>query len=240
MVQYLDTVADVMEAFIELFLSELKNERYNETFICAMTWCFQPNEILHKNFFQMTDDELKRLATSRQTWRTELKVGDRVDVQVVADDKQKVTGWLQATIVADEDDILSLEFSESSAEFDTQKDRWSTDLAKVGTRTGEDYEWRKTTLEGEDVKDLVIDCHDKYNWEEATIFSTARKVEMGREVTMAFIGFRVYRSYGKKMRSDERGLFDGWSSKFDEWIPIYSPRIQPHLSKVGNAGDAEE
>ena len=33
------------------------------------------------------------------------------------------------------------------------------------------------------------------------------------------------------MRKDERGTYEGWSSKFDEWVPIYSPRIMPFLSK---------
>ena len=46
---------------------------------------------------------------------------------------------------------------------------------------------------------------------------------------MAYIGFRVYVENGSK--SDERGQFEGWSSKFDEWISIYSPRIMPFLSK---------
>ena len=50
---------------------------------------------------------------------------------------------------------------------------------------------------------------------------------------MAHIGFRVYRSYGKKLRQDEQGrTYDGWSSKYDEAIPVFSPRIQPHLARV--------
>jgi len=49
---------------------------------------------------------------------------------------------------------------------------------------------------------------------------------------MGNIGFRVYRDYGKKMREDARGKFDGWSNKYDEDIPIFSPRVQGHLSRV--------
>ena len=35
------------------------------------------------------------------------------------------------------------------------------------------------------------------------------------------------------MRKDERGAYEGWSVKFDEWIPVYSPRIVPFATKVG-------
>ena len=42
---------------------------------------------------------------------------------------------------------------------------------------------------------------------------------------MAYVGYRVYRDASNQYRKDERGTFEGWSNKFDEWIPIYSPRI---------------
>lgn len=47
---------------------------------------------------------------------------------------------------------------------------------------------------------------------------------------MAYIGYRVYVESGNKY--DEKGNFEGWSSKFDEWIAVYSPRIQPFHSKT--------
>ena len=34
--------------------------------------------------------------------------------------------------------------------------------------------------------------------------------------------------------SDEKGTYKGWSNRSDEWLPIYSPRIQPFESKSGN------
>ena len=46
---------------------------------------------------------------------------------------------------------------------------------------------------------------------------------------MAFIGYRIYTENGTK--SDEKGNFEGWSAKFDEWISIYSPKIQPFMTK---------
>jgi hypothetical protein len=44
-----------------------------------------------------------------------------------------------------------------------------------------------------------------------------------RVVKMAFVAYRVYVENGAK--SDERGTYDGWSNRFDEWISVYSPRI---------------
>ena len=44
------------------------------------------------------------------------------------------------------------------------------------------------------------------------------------------MGFRIYVENGTK--TDERGSFEGWSNRFDEWISLYSPRIQPFFSKT--------
>ena len=51
-----------------------------------------------------------------------------------------------------------------------------------------------------------------------------------RNVKMGLIGYRVYCDSG--IKSDERGAYDGWSNRFDEWISLYSPRIQPLFSKT--------
>lgn len=50
---------------------------------------------------------------------------------------------------------------------------------------------------------------------------------------MAYCAFRVYRENPTSLRKDERGAYEGWSNKFDEWIPVYSPRIMPFASRVG-------
>ena len=42
----------------------------------------------------MSDDDLKKLSTSRQVWRESLKAGDRVDININADDKDKIKGWV--------------------------------------------------------------------------------------------------------------------------------------------------
>ena len=53
----------------------------------------------------------------------------------------------------------------------------------------------------------------------------------GRTITQAFVAFRVYVEKGPKIDDDGKH-YDGWSSRFDEWIPLYSPRIMPFYSKT--------
>ena len=52
-----------------------------------------------------------------------------------------------------------------------------------------------------------------------------------RIVKMAHIAFRIYQENGTK--TDEKGQkFEGWSTRFDEWISIYNPRIVPFNTKT--------
>lgn len=50
-----------------------------------------------------------------------------------------------------------------------------------------------------------------------------QEVAPGRTIKVGFIAYRIYQENGTK--SDEKGKFEGWSSRFDEWVSIYSPRI---------------
>ena len=47
-----------MEAFIKIFLVELREGRTSEDFVCAVTWCFQPTSSLFMNYFKMNRDEV--------------------------------------------------------------------------------------------------------------------------------------------------------------------------------------
>ncbi len=77
--------------------------------------------------------------------------------------------------------------------------------------------------------------HDNYKWEEGTIFNIYECNKSGRPILMASCGFRVYREVGKKLRTDAQGrVFDGWSERYDENIPVFSPRIHAHLTRINN------
>jgi len=105
-------------------------------------------------------------------------------------------------------------------------DRWSLEIAQFESKTKETFEWRKTL----EVNSLV-DAHDKSVWNKSTILEIKeQQISETRSVKLANIGFRVYQENGKK--NDEKGNYEGWSNRFDEWLSIYSPRIQAYLSKT--------
>jgi len=135
-----------------------------------MTWAFQPDCNLHNRHFLMSEDELRRIITTPQVWRKDLKAGMQVDVQIYADEKKKMMGWLQGTITADNGDILSIEFPEADPAYNMQIDRWDINLAPFGEKTAENYQWRKENLTG--AVDYVCDMHDMDQWWEGTIFKT--------------------------------------------------------------------
>ena len=78
-----------MDAFVRLYANQLKHKRFNEMLTCAMTWCFKADTTLHSNHFQFSEQELKALATQRQTWRRELELGSMVDVMIYGDENGK-------------------------------------------------------------------------------------------------------------------------------------------------------
>lgn len=135
-----------------------------------MTFVFQPECSLHNYHYQIASETLKHLRTSKQTWRKDLKVGDKLDVLVKADEKSPMTGFMQAIITRVEGDTLFLEFPESSNFYDTTMDRWATQICAFESKTKEDYAWRRDKLEN--AKDYEIDAHDKSSWLKATIFET--------------------------------------------------------------------
>jgi hypothetical protein len=46
-VKYLEVCAEVMEAFLQLFIIEVHQKRYNAKFIEAMAWVFIPDANLY-------------------------------------------------------------------------------------------------------------------------------------------------------------------------------------------------
>ena len=59
---------------------------------------------------------------------------------------------------------------------------------------------------------------------------------------MVKVGFRVYldpetKGYFKK---DDRGIYKGYSETYDEWLPLYSPKVAIFESKTVNADKKED
>ena len=52
-----------MRAFIELFVLELKDKRYNANFTEAMIHVLDPECGLHKRHFEISDEDLQKMKT---------------------------------------------------------------------------------------------------------------------------------------------------------------------------------
>ena len=152
-------------------------------------------------------------------------------VDAIVDDNSRCSGWSQAKITQASGDLLHLEFVLDTKSTDRFIDRWSVEIAPYESKTKDLFDWKKTLK----VND-VVDAHDKSSWNKSTILDMKeQQISPDRTaVPMAFIAYRIYMEKGSK--SDERGAFEGWSSRFDEWISLYSPRIQPFFSKTQKGG----
>jgi len=107
-------------------------------------------------------------------------------------------------------------------------DRNSLDLAPFESKTKSTFAWKSSVKVGD-----LVDAYDKNTWNKATVFDIQEKEESDRRYTVLYIAFRVYTEKGN--RNDSRGNYDGYSEKFDEWIPLYSPRIQPFFTKTSRS-----
>ena len=90
-----------------------------------------------------------------------------------------------------------------------------------------------------------MDSHDGYKWLEATILEVEERREDEFTVPYALVSYRVYRKIDcpvsylffaqnnwAKARKDNQGRrYLGFSSRYDEWLPLSGSRIAPHLSK---------
>ena len=97
-------------------------------------------------------------------------MGDRIDINIVGDEKDMTKGWCQALIERVQGEYLSVIFPELPAEHDMNIPYWSTDIAQFESHTKDDYAWRREEMAA-DALDVLIDCHDFFKWEEATIFN---------------------------------------------------------------------
>jgi hypothetical protein len=101
------------------------------------------------------------------------------------------------------------------------------DLYKNGVKTI-DFEWRQDIAVNQE-----LDACDKMGiWYQSTVLDI--RIHRGddcRKVTQAKIGYRYYSDTGNK--KDENQLnYNGWSSIYDEWISVTSPRIALLHTKV--------
>ena len=82
-------------------------------------------------------------------------------------------------------------FPELPGARDMYIDRWSRDLALAGSRTKDEYAWKRAYLKKPTEKKIVqILENDK--WYDGTILSSYEKIEDMRPVPYVKLGFRIY------------------------------------------------
>lgn len=91
----------------------------------------------------------------------------------------------------------------------------------MGSRT-EGWEWRDRIKEND-----RIDIFDTMgHWFLGTVLKTHKiKDAAGIEVPEVYVGYRIYSEDGTKLDNQNR-RHEGWSERYDEWIPAYSIRLQ--------------
>lgn len=74
-----------------------------------------------------------------------------------------------------------------------------------------------------------MDCLDNSNnWYQSTIVDRRiQKSEDDRDLLQICIGFRLYDPHGDQVEYPSDRRFYGWPSRYDEWLCLTSPRIQP-------------
>ena len=138
--QYSEACADLMETWIDLFLDEIRKKRFHERMICATTWCFQPNCILHNHHFQYSARELKQITMAHQTWRREIQQGSQIDVLLSHDGESQ---WFLGVVTEMHGEIIQIKFEQTKPEYDTILDIWSTKIAPANQESKADSEWRE-------------------------------------------------------------------------------------------------
>lgn len=134
-------------------------------------------------------------------------------------------GWSKAEIIDVDGDKLSLTFELEPVLSNRTLDRWSNELAIAETETKQIWQWKATLKEN----DLVDALDDTYTWRQSTLIRLYEEKEGDKVIPMALVGLRIYQANGP--RSDERGPYDGFGSRFDEKIPLYSPKITGYRTR---------
>ena len=98
--------------------------------------------------------------------------------------------------------------------------RFSGEIAPLGEFSA-DQEWKGELKPGDEV-----DAYDKAkSWYASTVLEVKEEKDAeGRTWDMLKIGFRLYRDDAQKL-DDEGKKYEGWSAKFDEWVPRWSPKV---------------
>jgi hypothetical protein len=226
--KYLDVIADVMKQFTRLFTKNIEEQDLAE----QMKFVFDANCMLHSYHYEDAESELKIIEQKKkEEWRHKLEIGQRVDV-MKGDEKHKCWGIGKVSEIKDE--LIEVEMENDSKVYDKVLNRFSSDLAPLGEFSG-DQEWKKELKPGDE-----IDAFDKAKvWYASTILEIKEHTEPDeRKWPVAKVGFRIYKEDATK-KDEEGKSYEGWSSRFDEWVPLCSAKVAKlytHAKPKGGRG----
>ena len=146
-----------------------------------------------------------------------LKIGDRLE-SIKGTGRYKC--WGIAIITFINQDTLELQFENDSDMYNRSVYRFSPEIAQIGKNFRE-YGWKHELRIGDEV-----DGFDKAKvWYPSTILGFKNHTESnGRSLPLVYVGFRVFTPDGVKKDKDGN-RFNGWSYRFDEWVPLWSLKI---------------
>lgn len=157
--EYLDACSAILREILLFSIPVMKRKIWNFDFLLAMRSVLDYENVLHRVHFQISDAEIQKLFTkgTAQQWRTQLKVGDKVDALLHYYDKtrgfSRGAGWSQAQITEVEGEKVTINYLLEPKTSDRKLDIWSNELAPFESETKEIWEW-KATLKVDD----LVDC----------------------------------------------------------------------------------
>ena len=105
--------------------------------------------------------------------------------------------------------------------------RFSGDIAPLEEYSKE-LQWKETIAVGDEV-----DAFDKAKvWYPSTVLDLQDHTDpYGRKWQVLKVGFRIY--HEEALKTDDEGRkYEGWSARFDEWLPLWSPKIAKLYSRA--------
>ncbi|EAR85485.2 ubiquitin carboxy-terminal hydrolase (macronuclear) [Tetrahymena thermophila SB210] len=157
----------------------------------------------------------------RREWFESIKIGDLVDAVKIEENYRKQC-WSHAKVIDKSDTRVKLSFLCDSSKYDRSVEWTSYELREYKSRCF-DFEWRQQLK-----PDMVIDvCDTACVWYQSTILDTRSVIIEGisEPIKELYIGYRVYCEDGD-IRDSQGRNFNGWTSKYDEWLSAHSPRLQ--------------
>ena len=142
-----------------------------------------------------------------------------------------ILGWTTGTVEDRNADIVMISYDGETDKALHSLPISSREIGPVAAYTGGN-EWREALKKGD-----LIDCLDPSGaWYKSTVVETKAFFDgkADKSVVKLFVGYRTYQEDGVK--KDTAGkVYQGWSSSYDEWVKLYSLRVQRPgtVSKLG-------